>query len=79
METIITTFGFIFKIAFSITSISVSPRNNISTLFIFNLSDRIFICSADSSPDMYKTFPSPFTLSHICKIRVDFPIPGSPS
>ena len=57
---------------------SVSPKNNISSLLIPNLSALNFICSADSSPDTYKTFPSPFTLSQICKINVDLPIPGSP-
>lgn len=62
----------------SITSISVSPKNKISSLSIPSLSALIFICSADSSPETYKTFPSPFTLSQICKIRVDLPIPGSP-
>ena len=29
--------------------------------------------------DTYKTFPSPCTFSHNCKISVDFPIPGSPA
>lgn len=43
-----------------------------------NLSALSFICSADSSPETYKTCPSPFTLSHNCKINVDLPIPGSP-
>ena len=57
---------------------SVSPKNNMSSLFIPSLSALNFICSADSSPDTYNTFPSPFTLSHICNINVDFPIPGSP-
>ena len=57
---------------------SVSPKNNMSSFFIFSLSARSFICSADSSPDTYSTFPSPFTLSQICRISVDFPIPGSP-
>ena len=56
----------------------VSPKNRMSSLFIPSLSALSFICSADSSPDTYKTFPSPFILSHICKINVDFPIPGSP-
>ena len=62
----------------SIISISVSPKNRISSFLIFNLSALNFICSADSSPETYKTFPSPLTLSHSCKIKVDFPIPGSP-
>ena len=78
IESIITSLGLIFNISASIISISVSPRNNIFSLFIPSLSALIFICSADSSPEMYKTFPSPFTLSHICRIKVDFPIPGSP-
>lgn len=43
-----------------------------------NLSALNFICSADSSPETYKTCPSPFTLSHNCNIKVDLPIPGSP-
>ena len=59
-------------------SMSVSPKNNISSFFIPNLSALIFICSADSSPDTYNTLPSPFTLLHICNIKVDLPIPGSP-
>lgn len=46
-------------------SISVSPKNNMFSLLIPSLSALIFICSADSSPDTYKTFPSPFTLSQI--------------
>ena len=50
----------------------------ISSLLMSYLSDLIFICSADSSPETYKTFPSPLILSHICKINVDLPIPGSP-
>lgn len=57
---------------------SVSPKNRISSLLICNLSALSFICSADSSPDTYKTFPSPFILLHNCKISVDLPIPGSP-
>ena len=73
-----TNFGFVFNIASSITSISVSPKNTISLFFIPNLSALIFICWADSSPDTYKTCPSPLILSHICKIKVDLPIPGSP-
>ena len=78
IESIITNLGsnsFIFS---SIISISVSPKNKISSLWIFNLSALNFICSADSSPETYKTFPSPFILSQTCKINVDFPIPGSP-
>ena len=64
---------------FSFTiSISVSPKNKISSLFIPSLSALSLICSADSSPETYKTLPSPFILSHSSKIRVDFPIPGSP-
>ena len=59
-------------------SIFVSPKNSISSLFIPSLSALNFICSADSSPETYRTFPSPFTLLHICNINVDFPIPGSP-
>ena len=47
-------------------------------MWIFNLSALIFICSADSSPETYSTFPSPLILSHNCKIKVDLPIPGSP-
>ena len=48
------------------------------SLFIPSLSALIFICSADSSPETYKTLPSPFILFDSCKIKVDFPIPGSP-
>ena len=66
------------KILFSITSISVSPKNNISLLLIPSLSALIFICSADSSPETYKTLPSPLILLQSCKIKVDLPIPGSP-
>ena len=43
-----------------------------------NLSALNFICSADSSPETYRTLPSPCTLSQSCKIKVDLPIPGSP-
>ena len=60
------------------TSISVSPKNIKSWFFISSLSALNFICSADSSPDTYNTFPSPWTFSHNCKINVDLPIPGSP-
>ena len=49
-----------------------------SSLSIPSLSALSFICSADSSPDTYSTFPSPCILLHSCKINVDFPIPGSP-
>ena len=56
----------------------VSPKKRRLSLFMPNLSALIFICSADSSPDMYNTFPSVCNLSHICSINVDFPIPGSP-
>lgn len=57
---------------------SVSPKNSMFSLFIPSLSALNFICSADSSPDTYSTFPSPFILLHNCNIKVDFPIPGSP-
>ena len=49
-----------------------------SSLFIPSLSALNLICSADSSPETYKTLPSPFILSHSSRIRVDLPIPGSP-
>ena len=49
-----------------------------SSLFIPSLSALIFTCSADSSPETYSTLPSPLILSQSCKIKVDFPIPGSP-
>ena len=78
IESIITNLGFISKIAVWITSISVSPKNIISWLSISNLSALNLICSADSSPETYKTCPSPLILSQICKIKVDLPIPGSP-
>ena len=78
IESIITNFGFNSSMFWSIISISVSPKNRISSFLIFNLSALNFICSADSSPETYKTFPSPLTLSQSCKIKVDFPIPGSP-
>ena len=57
---------------------SVSDKNSKLSLFIFNLSALILICSADSSPDTYNTCPLVFSLSQICKINVDLPIPGSP-
>ena len=79
IESIITSFGCISDIASFTISISVSPKNINSSLFTSNLSALNFICSADSSPDTYNTFPSPCTLSHNCKIKVDFPIPGSPN
>ena len=78
IESIITNFGFICSIFSCIISISVSPKNIISSLLIFNLSALIFICSADSSPETYSTLPSPDILLQSCKIKVDFPIPGSP-
>ena len=53
----INSFGDIFDIASSIMSISVSPKNNISLLFTPSLSALNFICSPDSSPETYKTFP----------------------
>ena len=61
-----------------IIDISVSPKNIMSSLSIPSLSALSFICSADSSPDTYSTFPTPCILLHSCKINVDFPIPGSP-
>ena len=73
MESIITNFGFFFSISASIKSISVSPRNRMLFLFMLSLSALIFICSADSSPDMYRTTSSVWTLSHIWSINVDFP------
>ena len=73
-----TSFGFISVIDSLIWEISVSPKNKILLLFIESLSALNFICSADSSPDTYRTFPSPFILSQSSKINVDFPIPGSP-
>jgi hypothetical protein len=41
------------------------------------LSARILICSALSSPDMYK-IRNPLQRNAICNINVDFPMPGSP-
>lgn len=79
MESIITSLGFNSSIFSFIIDISVSPKNKISSLWIPNLSALSFICSADSSPDTYNTFPSPCILLHSCKISVDLPIPGSPS
>ena len=70
--------GSIFIISSSILFISVSDKNNKFSFFIFNLSALIFTCSADSSPDTYNILPLIFIFSHICNIRVDFPIPGSP-
>ena len=49
-----------------------------SSLSIPSLSALNFICSADSSPETYNTFPSPCILLHNSRINVDFPIPGSP-
>ena len=78
IESIITSLGFIARIVSSITSISVSPKNIILLFFIPSLSALNLTCSADSSPETYKTFPVPVILSQSSNIRVDFPIPGSP-
>ena len=78
IESIITNLGWISSIVSSILLISVSPKKTIFSFFISNRSALIFICSADSSPETYNTFPSTWILSHICKIKVDLPIPGSP-
>ena len=59
-------------------SISVSPKNNILSLFIPSLSALNFICSADSSPETYNTCPAFAILLQIWSINVDLPIPGSP-
>lgn len=53
----ITNLGCISSIVSSILLISVSPKKTISSFFISNLSALILICSADSSPETYKTFP----------------------
>ena len=74
----ITSFGLISEIASFTISISVSPKNSKSSFLTSNLSALNLICSADSSPETYNTLPSPLILSHICKIKVDLPIPGSP-
>ena len=78
IESIITSFGLIDNIFSSIFSIFVSDKNNKLSFFTPNLSALSFICSPDSSPEIYRTFPSVFILLHICSIRVDLPIPGSP-
>ena len=57
---------------------SVSPKNMMLLFLIPSLSALIFTCSADSSPDTYKTFPVPVILSQSSRISVDLPIPGSP-
>ena len=62
----------------SITAISVSARKYILSFLIFNLSALNFICSNDSSPEIYNIFPSYPIKLQSCNIKVDFPIPGSP-
>ena len=51
IESIITNLGFNSIIVFSISEISVSPKNRISSLWIPSRSALSFICSADSSPE----------------------------
>ena len=63
----------------SIVSKLVSETINKSLAVTPNLSPRILICSSDSSPDTYKTFPYlDAILLAVCNSNVDFPIPGSP-
>ena len=77
MESMIRTFESLLWAAASIFSILVSARSIRSSGISFNLAERYLICLSDSSPVIYRGLEEERP-EHICSIRVDLPIPGSP-
>ena len=79
IESIITISGCSLSTSARIISKLLSAKTKHPSVFTESRSALILICISDSSPLQYSTvFPIFVNESHICKIRVDFPIPGSP-
>ncbi len=79
IESIITMPGFISVIADETAKRSVSHNMYRLLSKLPSLSALIFICLGDSSPDTYSILcPSADNFLHICRRRVDLPMPGSP-
>ena len=78
----ITSEGFRLSIASKLSSSLDVQSNWIFEQSTFNLKALSLICSADSSPLMYKTVWFSLLIlakdDALCKSSVDFPIPGSP-
>ena len=78
IESIITTSGLLSRTPSIIVSQSVHALMYSPSPHTPSLSARSFICLSLSSPEIYSTVLSFARLPHICKSRVDFPMPGSP-
>ncbi len=80
IESMIAQAGFSFSIVAAMFSASVSSEYKMCSFVMPSLLDRLATCEPDSSPEIYNTDDC-FVASLLatCKIRVDFPIPGSPA